>query len=313
MLAYLKRGDTYRRTGELTAAVRDLGEAAALAPNAPQPMELLGDVNAALGRHDRAIEHYRRYLQIDDRAPRVFYKLGLAIYRAGDAGRALEPLLQAISLDNRLVEAHYLLGMAYRSGGRSSDALGALSQAVSLNPAFVVAREELAAMYVSLGRRREAIEQLEAIAALEPGVPERLVNVALAYAEGGRVESAVQTLARAAERYPDDARVYQALGRVWLDAAAGGSGDASALDKAISALERIADRGDATSEALTLYGRALLMSQQTAAAERVLQRATSRIPMDASALPYLADAAQRLGHAALADAARVQLAALTGR
>ena len=57
MLAYLKRGDTYRRTGELTAALRDLGEAAVLEPNAPQPMELLGDVNAALGRHERAVAH----------------------------------------------------------------------------------------------------------------------------------------------------------------------------------------------------------------------------------------------------------------
>ena len=41
---YLKRGDTYRRRGELTAALRDLGQAAALDPAAPRPVELLGDV-----------------------------------------------------------------------------------------------------------------------------------------------------------------------------------------------------------------------------------------------------------------------------
>src|SRR5262245_52705153 len=43
MLAYLKRGDTYRRRGELAAALRDLREAAALEPTAPRPAELLGD------------------------------------------------------------------------------------------------------------------------------------------------------------------------------------------------------------------------------------------------------------------------------
>ena len=48
MLAHLKRGDTYRRRGELTAALRDLREAAILDPSAPRPVELLGDVNTVL-------------------------------------------------------------------------------------------------------------------------------------------------------------------------------------------------------------------------------------------------------------------------
>src|ERR671910_1913057 len=44
MLAHLKRGDTYRRRGELKAALRDLRVAAAPHPPAPLPAELLGDV-----------------------------------------------------------------------------------------------------------------------------------------------------------------------------------------------------------------------------------------------------------------------------
>src|SRR5688572_26780874 len=81
MLAYLKRGDTYRRRGELNAALRDLGEAAALDPSAPRPVEFLGDVNVAMGRYERAIEHYRQFTQLDDRSSRVLYKLALAYYR----------------------------------------------------------------------------------------------------------------------------------------------------------------------------------------------------------------------------------------
>jgi Flp pilus assembly protein TadD len=49
MLAYLKRGDTYRRRGEMSAALRDLRQAASLDPGAPRPVELLGDVNVAMG------------------------------------------------------------------------------------------------------------------------------------------------------------------------------------------------------------------------------------------------------------------------
>jgi tetratricopeptide (TPR) repeat protein len=92
MLAHLKRGDSYRRRGELAAALRDLREAAALDPAATRALELLGDVNAAMGRYERAIEVYRRYLAIDDRAPQILYKLALAYYRNGQIVPAVEPI-----------------------------------------------------------------------------------------------------------------------------------------------------------------------------------------------------------------------------
>src|ERR1041385_3797893 len=75
MLAYLKRGDSYRRRGELSAALRDLRDASSLDPAATRPLELLGDVNVAMGRYERAADAYRRYVALDDRAPRVLYKL----------------------------------------------------------------------------------------------------------------------------------------------------------------------------------------------------------------------------------------------
>ena len=83
MLPYLKRGDTYRRRGELTAALRDLRDAAALDPSAPRPVELLGDVNAVMGRYEQASEHYEALVVLDDQSPRVLYKLALAYYRKG--------------------------------------------------------------------------------------------------------------------------------------------------------------------------------------------------------------------------------------
>src|SRR5262245_17929650 len=42
MLPYLKRGDTYRREGQLDSAARDIAQAEALDPTAPQPLELDG-------------------------------------------------------------------------------------------------------------------------------------------------------------------------------------------------------------------------------------------------------------------------------
>src|SRR4051795_10015902 len=43
MLAYLRRGQTYQRRGDLEAAARDFRAAAALDPTATRPLEALGD------------------------------------------------------------------------------------------------------------------------------------------------------------------------------------------------------------------------------------------------------------------------------
>ncbi len=310
MLAHLKRGDTYRRRGELTAAVRDLTQATLMDPTAPRPLELLGDAHAALGETDRAIELYQRYVALDDRAPTVLYKLGMVLYRTGQPAKAIEPLRRAIGFNERMAEAHYALGMAYRGEKQFDEARASLARALAIDATFAPARQELADLLEDTGRRRDAIEELEALAALEPDRPERLVSVGLAYTRLGRHETAILTLGRAAERHPDSPLVFTALGRAWLEMAdSGPETDLTAVARAIEALQRIAERPDASGEALMLYGRALLVSGNAAAAERALQTAVTRLPTEPVAFKYLADAATRLGHQAVAADAAARYAA----
>jgi tetratricopeptide (TPR) repeat protein len=310
MLAHLKRGDSYRRRGELTAALRDLREATELDPTATRALELLGDVNAAMGRYERATEVYRQYLSIDDRAPQILYKLALAHYRGGQITLAVDPVRKSIALDDRFSEAHYLLALCLKAQKHTPEATASLARALELNPALGVAREELAALDLAQGKTREGIEQLEALAALEPSRPERLINVGLAYARVGRTGDAVATLGRAAERYPQADAVYEALGRVWL-ASAEAHDDAVALSKAIQALEAAAARANASSDTLMLFGRALILSGRIQTAERVLQQATTVWPVEPMAFFYLADAAERRGHVAAARDALVRYIALS--
>ena len=310
MLAYLKRGDSYRRRGELAAALRDLREATELDPAAPRPAELLGDVNLAMARYDRAAEIYQRVVTLDDRAPRVLYKLGLAYYRSGKVTEAVEPLRRAIAIDAGLAEAHYLLGVCLRGQQHTAEAIRSLQHAIALNGAAAQPREELADLYRSLGRTRDRIEQLEALAALEPLRAERLVSVGVAYARAGRTDAAVTTLGRAAERYPDEPAVYTALGRVWLETAEERN-DKVSLTKAIKALQPAAARASASSETMALYGRALFLSGDANAAELALQQAVTRAPVEPIAYLYLAQAAQRLRHAEIARAAVARYEALT--
>lgn len=309
MLAHLKRGDAYLRRGDHAPALRDLGRASDLDRGALRPIELLGDALAAMDRHDDAVRHYQRYLELDDLAPRVLYKLALSEFRLGRIDAALSVVERVLLLDEALPEAHYLAGLCLRDRRRHQEAAAAFARAIELDPTFSAAREALAATYLALNRPGRSLEELEALAVLDDA-PRRFVALGLAHARMGRPDLAALALGRAAERYPGDSAVPLALARIWLDAA-DTRRDPALRRRALDLLRHEASRPGATAEARTLYGRALLRSDLVAEAERVLEQATQTLPVDPEAFADLAEAAERLGHTALARTARARHRALT--
>ncbi|HEX6025571.1 MAG TPA: tetratricopeptide repeat protein [Solirubrobacter sp.] len=309
MLAHLRRGEAYERRNDLEAATNDFRIAADLDPTATRPLEALGDVLYRRGRFRRAAEAYERRLAVDGQAPRIAYKLGLARYRQGNFDAALAAAGDAINLDQRLAEGYYLIGLCLRAQGQLRPAATAFEKVTTLSPGMLAAREELAALYGAMGRRADEIEQLQFLAILERSRPERQVAVGLAQARAGQEELAVLTLGNALERAPDHPLVFGALGQVWL-ARAVEEDDQVFLRKALEALERVASTSAAPSEMLAAYGRALLLDNQLAAAERILQQASRRYPVHAAALLAYADVAERRNHFDAARTAVMEYAAL---
>jgi tetratricopeptide (TPR) repeat protein len=311
MLAHLKRGRMYRERGELEAAARDLRHAAELDPTATLPLELLGDTYLSLARHDRAAERYQEYLALDDRAPRVWYKLGLARYRSGQTAAAVPALERAIALDGSLADAHFVLGLCHREQGDTPRARAALEIATQISPGATAPREALADVYANSGESSRAIDQLEALAVLDPTTSRRQVALGFAQARARRYDAAVLTLSRALERFPNDPVVYGALGRVWLDAADARQ-DPVALKKALEALMTAATHPDVTSETLADLGDAWMRSGDLSAAHRVLRQATTRLPVHPTAYLHLATVAGTAGRLQEARNALVSYAVLVG-
>ncbi|HVL66572.1 MAG TPA: tetratricopeptide repeat protein [Vicinamibacterales bacterium] len=316
MAAHLKRGEAYRRRSEFEAALRDLRRAADLDPLAPLPRELLGDVHYTMAglagqnaraRFTRALERYRESVSLDDGSPRVQYKLGLASYRAGQLPGAITALQAAIRLDERFAEAHYMLGVCLRAAQQTADAVKSVERAVALAPAFLPAREELADAYARLERHEDRLNQLLALLALQPG-PARERALGIGYAQAGHLDRAVAQLGHAVRRYPDDAATYVALGRLWLERAE--TGGRVELNKALQALQGVGS--DSSSEALTLLGRAHLLAGDLVRAEKTLQAAAARFPVDPEAFLFLARAAERRAQVETAQRALVDYAALVG-
>jgi tetratricopeptide (TPR) repeat protein len=150
-------------------------------------------------------------------------------------------------------------------------------------------------LYESTGHHTEEIEQLQVLASLDREHVERQVALGLAQARAGHEEAAVLTLGGALERSPGQPVVYRALGQVWLKGAQA-HGDRIYLSKALEALGRGASGPDAASDILTLYGRALELDGQFDAAERALQQASTRYPLEPTSLVLYATVAEHQGH-----------------
>src|SRR5262249_26902280 len=154
MLGYLKRGQIYRRRGELNAAIRDLRRASDIDPSATRPLEELGDAFLADTPHkyQAAAERYEAYVRLDNRAPPVLYKLAFARYHDRHLEAAVEALQASLALDEKSAEAYYLLGLCQRDAQQPELARKALARAIELQPALLHAREELADLYGALGK-----------------------------------------------------------------------------------------------------------------------------------------------------------------
>ena len=313
MLAYLRRGEAYRRRSpdeaDLNAAARDFRKAARLDPSAPRPLEELADVLYQLQRYDRAVEAYDESMRLDDRSERVSYKLALARYRIGDVGGALATITQTLRLNDRMPEAHYLRGLCLSEQSRAMEAVKAFERAVSLSPALIPAREELVDLYRDLGRRADALEELQLLAGLDRDRVERHVAVGLAHAKARHWDAAILSLGSVLERIPDDSRLYRALGQVWLESAEA-RGEAMDLNKAREALDRAASKGDPSSDVFALAGQVALARGDLEAAERALEQATTRFPLRPPALILYATVAERRNHLDNARRALVQYGAL---
>ena len=311
MVAYFRRGQARHAQHRDDEAIRDLREAARLAPNAPQPLVALGDVYDARGDAAQAAYWYgqaRTPLATEDAT--LLYKLALARYRAGSPAEAIEPLRQAIAQNDSVGEAHYLLGLVYRDTQKIDEAIASLEKAVKVAPSLTPAREELADLYRSRGRYVDEMVQLQALAALDRKV-DRSVAIALAEARNGQYAGAIGTLGAASRQPAADPRVQLALARIYL-ARAERTADRASATYALEVLEKALAGTARPSEALALYGRAMFLEGDDSGAERVLRDAVATSPVAPDAFGYLADASERLNHFSDARDALLALDALQG-
>jgi tetratricopeptide (TPR) repeat protein len=174
----------------------------------------LGNLEAALGKPDQAVENYRKAIEIDNR----FYpaKVNLAmLYNDMGKNRSAEQLLREVVADQpELFEIHYSLGLLLAEEKKYAEAEIHLQIAARSLPARARIRYNLGLLQRQLGKDEAAEDSLRMALAVEPDNLEFLFALADFYLKRERWDEAEKVAERMAAAHPENPighRILKAL------------------------------------------------------------------------------------------------------
>jgi tetratricopeptide (TPR) repeat protein len=178
---YIERAIAYRKTGHLTEAIADYGEAIRLSPSNSD----------------------------------AYFDRGNAWLDAGSFDLAIEDYSKALELKPEFIQAHGNRGNAYVEEQRFALAVDDFSAVLQLNPRDTKALNNRAAAYFSLGQIAQSIEDFGRALEIDPGSPSALSNRAAAYEAQGRYDAAIDDLRMALVTDPSYVSAHLALARIY--------------------------------------------------------------------------------------------------
>jgi len=143
---------------------------------------------------------------------------GMMYYDSGEYEKAIEAYKRAIELNPDAEESYYHLGMAYSSLGRYKEAVKAYDRAIRIKKDYAAAHYNLGHAYSNLNQYDKAIRAFRQAIQYEPDNVEAYFALGNAYYDSGREEKAVDTFEEAIRRNPDNPYAYYNLGLLYFPA-----------------------------------------------------------------------------------------------
>jgi Flp pilus assembly protein TadD len=164
------------------------------------------------GRHDEAMVHLRRALEIHPKPADAHSNLGLLLMDMGRDDESAVHLLKALEINPRQADAHNNLGALLARKGRLDEAAAHLRKALELHPDHAEVHYNLGDLLARRGRMEEAIAHYRQALAIHPDYADAHNNLGLLLAKMGRPAEAVACFRRAVKLSPDHANAHNNLG-----------------------------------------------------------------------------------------------------
>ena len=188
------------------------------APDIATPFRA-GQAALRQGDFHRAVEDFKKVLELDPGLLEAEVNLGLAYQSLLDYDSAVRYLSHALSVRPNLAGVDVIVGMDYIKLGSPEKAAPYIERALKLDPSSLDAHDAMALYCLTQENLQGAAEQYRKVADLSPDKPEALFKIGHQY-----LDLAVRLAYRGARQYPDSVWGHRFLGdmlfqrNLWEDA-----------------------------------------------------------------------------------------------
>jgi Tfp pilus assembly protein PilF len=138
---------------------------------------VLGAVNAGLGRRTQAVESYTKAIKIDPEFAEAHNNLGVALKSLGKHIEAVESFNRALQIKPDYADAYNNLGNAQRELGDIDGAIDSYAKSINNHPEFAEAHNNMGNAFKELGEVDKAITSYTNALAINPKFAEAHSNL----------------------------------------------------------------------------------------------------------------------------------------
>ena len=200
--------------GQFTQAV---AQAEAMAQSFPKSFfvwNLLAAAQASLGETAKALEGFRKTIELNPNYADGHSNLGAMLVRQGKLAEAAASFKRTLQIKPDYAEAYNNLGNILKGQGKLDEALESYKRALEIKPNYPVAYNNLGNALKDQGKLDEAVASCKRALEIKPDFAEAYINLGNALKEQGKLDEAVASYKQALEIKPDYPVAYNNLGTV---------------------------------------------------------------------------------------------------
>lgn len=179
------------QTRRLDEALKHLGKAQRLHPDAVEIHHYLGVAKLGLGQPGNAVGHFHEALRLQPAFAPAHFSLANAFKQMGQFDKAIPHFRNTIELLPNLVEAHLYLAETLQQAGDPDAALECLRECLLRFPQCVEAHFHLGNVYRALCQHDDAIREYRAALELRPTIVQAHINLGVLLAAADETDDAI--------------------------------------------------------------------------------------------------------------------------
>jgi len=186
-------------------------------PNSSILFNILGAIFAEQNQATKAIENYKKAININPNYAQAYNNLGIAFHKINNLDEAIENYKKALKLKNNFAEALNNLGSALKDLKKYKESISYFEKSIQLKENYAEAFNGLASVYEEVRDNEKAIENYKIALKINPNFSEAYNNLGSLYSNLVMFDKSLICYEKAIEVNPNNEKAYNNLGNLLND------------------------------------------------------------------------------------------------